>query len=75
MASNHNFIVIRSDCNDFNIDNNEIKSTTTTNQKVIIRHGRTNASTYVLDFRDPVSPLIALATMVATYSKKPLVSI
>lgn len=39
--------------------------------RICVRHGKSSSSSYILDFREPASPLTAFAAACATYIMKP----
>jgi hypothetical protein len=43
--------------------------------RVCIRHGKVALSSYILDFRQPVSPIAALAALCAVHANKTLVNL
>lgn len=77
-ASNRNFIVIQSvaDASEATDSQNAMRNTSTfdSTNSISIRHGKVTESEYVLDFRGPISPLVALASICAAYSDKFLVA-
>jgi len=73
MSSNNNFVVMRDlQCCDESVEAEMEQSDTSTirgTDKVCLRHGKDGPASYILDYRD-VSPLVALATVVAVLLDK-----